>query len=173
LDYAVLFTMFLDGARPPFCTSAILVEAPSAASWTAASPSEARPLVADEPDALPHNAFVVRGTQQIITAFNSGTTDTVSVGVTATNANELVAAQSVHGAAGVSALTLAATGAGTQAAGNGVTQTGSSGGFDIWVKHAQTGTAPSAGQVVIVLEYFAPNDGDCGPVPNGTTAPAC
>jgi hypothetical protein len=50
LDYAVLFTMFLDGARPPFCTSAILVEAPSAASWAAVSPSEARPLVAGDPD---------------------------------------------------------------------------------------------------------------------------
>jgi hypothetical protein len=123
--------------------------------------------------ALPYNAFVVRGTQQIITSFNSGTTDTVSVGVTATNANELVAAQSVHGAAGVSALTLAATGAGTQATGNGSTQTGSDGGFDIWVKYAQTGTAPTAGQAVIVLEYFAPNDGTCTAVPNGTTAPAC
>jgi hypothetical protein len=42
--------MFFDGARPPFCTSAILVEAPSAASWAAVSPSEARPLVADDPD---------------------------------------------------------------------------------------------------------------------------
>jgi hypothetical protein len=123
--------------------------------------------------ALPYNAFVVRGTQQIVTSFNSATTDTVAVGITSTNANELVAAQSVHGAAGVSTLTIAATGAGTQVTGNGATQTGSDGGFDIWVKYAQTGAAPSAGQAVIVLEYFAPNDGTCAPVPIGATAAAC
>jgi hypothetical protein len=41
------------------------------------------------------------------------------------------------------------------------------------VKYAQTGAAPSAGQAVIVLEYFAPNDGTCAPVPIGATAAAC
>ena len=124
--------------------------------------------------ALPYNAFVVRGYQQIIANFNSGTTDTVSLGVTAGNANELVAAQSVHtGAGAVTPLTLAATGSGTQATGAGATQTGTNGGFDIWVRYAQTGSAPTTGQAVIVLEYFAPNDGACGPVPNGTIAAAC
>ena len=124
--------------------------------------------------ALPYNAFVVRGYQQIIANFNSGTTDSVSLGVTAGNANELVAAQSVHtGAGAVTPLTLAATGSGTQATGAGATQTGTNGGFDIWVKYAQTGSPPTTGQAVIVLEYFAPNDGACGPVPNGTIAAAC
>jgi hypothetical protein len=124
--------------------------------------------------ALPYNAFVVRGYQQIVANFNSGTTDTVSVGVTPANANELVAAQSVHaGAGGVTALTLSATGSGTQVTGAGAAQTGSNGGFDVFVKYAQTGSAPTAGQAVIVLEYFAPNDGACTAVPNGATAPAC
>ena len=124
--------------------------------------------------ALPYNAFVVRGYQQIVTNFNSGTTDTLSVGVSPSNANELVAAQSVHaGAGGVTALTLAATGSGTQATGAGTAQTGSNGGFDVWVKYTQTGSAPTAGSAVIVLEYFAPNDGTCTAVPSGASAPAC
>jgi hypothetical protein len=124
--------------------------------------------------ALPYNAFVVRGYQQIVTNFNSGTTDTVSVGVSPGNANELVAAQSVHaGAGGITALTLAATGSGTQATGAGATQSGSNGGFDVWVKYSQTGFLPTAGTAVIVLEYFAPNDGTCTAVPSGASAPAC
>ena len=123
--------------------------------------------------ALPYNAFIVRGYQQIVTSFNSATTDTLAVGISQTSANELVAAQSVHGAAGVSTLTIASTGSGTQVTGNGATQTGADGGFDVWVKYAQTGAAPTTGQAVIVLEYFAPNDGACAPVPTGATAGAC
>ncbi len=124
--------------------------------------------------ALPYNAFVIRGYQQIVTSFNSGTTDTLSIGVTQANANELVAAQSVHGSAGgATALTIVSTNAGTVVTGDGATQTGTNGGFDVWVKYAQTGSAPTAGQAVEVLEYFAPNDGSCAPVPLGATAAAC
>jgi hypothetical protein len=124
--------------------------------------------------AVPYNSFMIRGYQQIITSFNSLSTDTIAIGVTSTNGNELVAAQSVHGASGgATTLTIVSTAAGTVVTGDGATSTGTDGGFDIWVKYAQTGTAPTAGQAVEVLEYFAPNDGSCAPVPLGSTAPAC
>lgn len=124
--------------------------------------------------ALPYNAYVIRATQQIITNFNSQTTDTIALGVSSANANELVAAQSVHtGAGNQSSLTVASAGSGIQVTGNGVAQTGTDGGVDLYVKYAQTGTAPTAGQAIIILEFIPPNDGICSDVPIGSTAPAC
>jgi hypothetical protein len=124
--------------------------------------------------ALPYNSYVIRATQQIITNYNSGTTDTLSLGTTSAGANELVAAQSVHtGAGNQSSLTVASSGSGIQVTGNGVTPTGANGGFDLWVKYAQTGAAPTAGQAIIILEYIAPNDGTCTDVALGATAGAC
>src|SRR5215470_16041517 len=46
---------------------------------------------------VPYNTLILRAAQQIITSFNSGTTDTVALG-TASGGAQLVAAQSVHGA---------------------------------------------------------------------------
>jgi hypothetical protein len=124
--------------------------------------------------ALPYNAYVIRATQQIITNFNSQTTDTLALGISATSANELVAAQTVHSGAGnQSSLTVASAGSGVQVTGNNATQTGADGGFDLYVKYAQTGTAPTAGQAIIILEYIAPNDGTCIDVPMGATFGAC
>lgn len=124
--------------------------------------------------ALPYNSMLLRASQQIVTSFNSGTTDTLAIGITSTSANELVAAQSVHGAAGnPSSLTIVSGNGGVSVLGNSTTQTGADGGFDIYVKYAQTGAAPTAGQAILVLEYIAPNDGDCTTVPMGATAGAC
>lgn len=124
--------------------------------------------------ALPYNAYVIRATQQIITNFNSGSTDTVAIGISSTSANELVAAQSVHSGAGnQSSLTVASGGSGIQVTGNGATPTGTDGGFDLYVKYAQTSTAPTAGQAIIILEYIAPNDGTCVDPALGSTATAC
>jgi hypothetical protein len=117
----------------------------------------------------------MRAYQQIATSFNSLSTDTIAIGVTSANGNELVAAQSVHGAAGgATALTVVSTAAGTVVTGAGATSTATNGsGFDIWVKYAQTGTAPTAGAASYIIEYAAPNDGSCAPVPQGSTAIAC
>lgn len=133
--------------------------------------------------ALPYNAFILRAYQQVTVAFNSTTTDTLSLGVSAANANELVAAQSVHTAANMAALTVVVTSAGlgnngSQASpgitGWNATQTGANGGFDLYVKWVYTTTtAATTGQAIIVLEYIAPNDGTCTQVPMGTTAGAC
>jgi len=123
--------------------------------------------------ALPYNAFVVRAYQQIVTNFNSATTDTVAL-ATASGGGQIVAAQSVHaGAGGATSLTVVAANVGTAATGAGIAQTGGNGGFDVWAVYAQTGAAPSAGKAIYVIEYFGPNDGTCGPVTMGATAVAC
>jgi hypothetical protein len=123
--------------------------------------------------ALPYNAFLLRAWQQIITSFNSATTDTLALATT-TGGGQIVAAQSVHGASGgATALTVLAANVGIAATGNGIAQTGAEGGFDIWAVYAQTGAAPTAGQAVLALEWLAPNDGQCAYVALGATAPAC
>ena len=125
--------------------------------------------------ALPYNAYVIRATQQIITNFNSSSSDTLSVGITAASANELVAAESVHtGAGNQSTLTVASAGSGVQVTGNGATQTGNDGGFDLYVQLVAGATpTATAGQAIIILEYISPNDGSCVDVPMGATSGAC
>lgn len=123
--------------------------------------------------ALPYNAWLTTFRQQIITSFNSGTTDTIGFGL-ASGGVTVVAAQSVHGAAG-DATALSLVHAGITLTGNGVTPTGLDGGFDLFATYAQTGSAPSAGLAVFELEYVAPNDGACTNAPLGSvpTPSAC
>lgn len=126
--------------------------------------------------AVPYNSFIVRAYQQILTSFNSTTTDTIGIGTASGSANQnLVAAQSVHGATGgATALTIVAANAGITVTGNNITATGANGGFDLWVTFVYTGASiATAGQAIIVLEYFAPNDGTCTDVALGQTAAAC
>jgi len=124
--------------------------------------------------ALPYNAFVVRGYIQVPTAFNSTTTDTINIG-TASGGAQLVSAQSTHTAIAGTALTIVAANLGIAATGNGIAATGNDGGFDVWVNMAYTGaSAATQGQAIVILEYFAPNDGSClQNVPFGGTAGAC
>lgn len=122
--------------------------------------------------ALPYNAFVVRAYQQVYTAFNSASTDTLAIGVSKGGA-ELVAAQSVHSTTAGLPLTVVAANLGTAATGNNATATGSNGGFEVYATYAQTGTAPTAGNAVVIVEYIAPNDGSCQTVPLGSTAAGC
>jgi hypothetical protein len=122
---------------------------------------------------LPYNAFVVRAYQQVYTAFNSTTTDTLAIG-TASGGAQLVAAQSVHTQTAGLGLTVVAANLGTVATGDGATQSGGNGGFDVWATLAYTGSSPAtAGSAVVIIEYFAPNDGGCYPVPQGSTAVGC
>ena len=121
--------------------------------------------------ALPYNAWLSTVQQQITTSFNSGSTDTIAIGISSGGA-QIVAAQSVHGAAGdAAALTVIHPGIVTT--GNLATSTGADGGFDVWVTYASGGGAPTAGAAQYVLTYFAPNDGSCAPVPLGSTAGPC
>lgn len=123
--------------------------------------------------ALPYNAFVVRAALQITTACNAATTCTAALG-TASGGAQLLAAQSILAAAGTGVLTpaVAAT-AGIVSTGNNTTASGANGGFDLFATIAQTGTAATAGTVVVVLEYYGPNDGGCTQVPMASTAGPC
>lgn len=125
--------------------------------------------------ALPYNAYVVRASQQVVTAFNSTTTDTIGIGTAAGTGNQnIVAAQTVHAATGGTALTIVAANAGIAATGNGIAQTGANGGFDLYATFVYTGgNIATAGQAIIVLEYFSPNDGTCIDVPQTGSSPAC
>jgi hypothetical protein len=123
--------------------------------------------------ALPYNAFILRGNWFQNTACNAVTTCTMSIGTTSGGA-QIVSAQDIKTAAtGAPALTLVASGAGAQVTGNGATQTGANGGFDLFVTVTFTGAAPSAGSIVFDLEYLGPNDGGCAYVPMNATAVAC
>jgi hypothetical protein len=123
--------------------------------------------------AVPYNTFLLRGNWFQGAACNAATTCTMSIG-TASGGAQLVSAQDIKTAAtGAPALTIVTAGQGAQALGNGIAQTGADLGFDLWVTIAFTGAAPSAGTLVFDLEYLAPNDGACAPVPLGTTATAC
>lgn len=124
--------------------------------------------------ALPYDAFLVRAYQQTTTAFNSGTTDSISIGVTQnSNGTLLIGTSSIFARTTTvqivnsqpGALAIVSSSIGQLATGNNVAQSGAAGGFDIFAQYSQSGTAPTAGQVTLILEYIAPNDGSCITVP--------
>jgi len=123
--------------------------------------------------ALPYNAFVVRAFTQTYSTFTGATTETASFGITSTSANELMAATTILTAGNAVAQTVAAGGLGTTVTGNGTTSTGGNGGFDVFVKLTATVANPTAGAAVGIIEYIAPNDGACSPLPLATTQPGC
>jgi len=120
---------------------------------------------------LPYNAVILRVTANVMTAFNSTTSDGVTLGTTSANANEIVSACSTH-ALGAIACTLVTTPG--NATGNTVAQSGQNGGLDLWIKWtAGTGNTATAGLASLIIEYIMPNDGLCAPVPLGATAAGC
>lgn len=124
---------------------------------------------------LPYNAFVVAISSQIITTFNPTTSATIALG-TSGQATNLMAAFSVFtGASTAAAFVTNAAGAGELVTGAGATATGLNGGFDIYATYTvgAAGSQGTQGQIVYVIQYIAPNDGTCQPVPLGATAPAC
>lgn len=96
---------------------------------------------------LPAGAIII-GTDVIVaTAFNAGTTNTISVGTLGDAATNIVNAQN----AGVAGLTqnVAPTGAalGPLAADK-----------QVYVTYAQTGTAATAGKAYVIIKYVVDND---------------
>lgn len=130
--------------------------------------------------ALPYNAFVVRGYVQVPTACNTGGTTptcTISLG-TASGGAQLVSAQSVATGIAGTAMTIVAANLGIAATGNGITSSGANGGFDLWftlTEGAASGmTEATAGTIIVIVEYFAGNDGGCVVnVPIASSAAAC
>ena len=120
---------------------------------------------------LPYNAAVLRVTAIVYAAFNSTSTDVFTLGTTSANANELVTSGCNIHAIGVVACTVLAGSANNL--GNTATQSGTNGGFDMYLKWTGGGGTPSAGLASIVVEYVMPNDGLCTYVPLTATAAGC
>lgn len=129
--------------------------------------------------AIPAEAFLLRQTQQIITNFNAATTDTIGFGTTTAGSEIKAPATVASGAGAISSPAFVANSSGillstTVTTGVGKTQTGTNGGYDLYVNYAYTGaTVATAGELVWVLEYAAPNDGDCIATPMGALPAAC
>jgi hypothetical protein len=123
--------------------------------------------------AVPYNSYILLGSAQVLTtaAGNGVTAFTASIG-TASGGAQIVANQAILTAGNAAPLTLV-NGGGETATGNGATQTGANGGFDLWVTLTATTGFPTTGLAVLILEYIAPNDGDCVAVPLGGGAAGC
>lgn len=110
--------------------------------------------------AIPQGAYIVNMRCYVTTAFNAGTTNVLAIGTTAAGSDIL--------AGGVTANTNcnpASTGqqplGAAAGVGLGVTNgaaTGSTGGFDLFVRYTQTGTAATTGQVTYVIDFVPNND---------------
>lgn len=105
---------------------------------------------------LPPNSYIYAIDAYVNTAFNAATTNVITIGTTKANANEIVGS-GISGAplaTGVLHLT-SATGLGTA-----VTMGGTwlNLNMPLFVKYAQTGTAATTGQIVIVIAYMPNND---------------
>lgn len=101
------------------------------------------------PAALPAGSIITQVIVDVVTAFNAGTTNVLTVGTQSGTANDIVTAGDVNeGAAGVNNVTTSAA----------IGYIGSSA-IDLFIKYAQTGTAATAGAAHIVVCYIPDNDG--------------
>lgn len=97
---------------------------------------------------LPKAAAITDVQVEIVTVFNAVTTNVLTVGTTAANANEIVNSADVNEAAtGVTKV--------TRGLGQSLTLSADTG---LWAKYTQTGTAATAGQAVITIQYIPNND---------------
>jgi len=96
---------------------------------------------------LPAGAIIIGTDVQVVTAFNAGTTNTLSVGTVGDTGTDIINAQSVS-AAGLTQ-NVAPTGAalGPLAADK-----------QVVASYAQTGTAATAGQAIVIVKYIPNND---------------
>lgn len=110
--------------------------------------------------ALPQGAYIISVRCFVTTAFNAATTNSLTIGTTATGSDVLAAGTTagtncVAGTAGEQAITAAAGLGVTPFVG---TPTGSNGGFDLYARYTQTGTAATAGKVTFIINYVPDND---------------
>lgn len=94
-------------------------------------------------NSIPLGAFITSVKVEIVTAFNAVTTNTMTVGQNSTSYNDIVAASDVDETA--LGVTEVARGWGRRLAATAA--------ITPYVKYVQTGTAATAGQAIIVIEY--------------------
>jgi hypothetical protein len=124
---------------------------------------------------LPYNAFLVAISKQIITTFNPTTSATVALGTTGQGTDIMAAFNVFTGQATTAVYDTGFASAGEAVTGNGATSTGAAGGFDVFATYTvgAAGSQGTQGQVIMIIQYIAPNDGICTPVPAGGTGVAC
>lgn len=110
--------------------------------------------------AIPQGAYITGVRCYVTTAFNAATTNSLTIGTTATGSDILAAGTTagtncVAGTTGNQNMTSAAGLGLAVAAGS---PTGSNGGFDLFVRYTQSGTAATAGQVTFLVDYVANDD---------------
>lgn len=139
--------------------------------------------------ALPYNAWLTAIRYNVRTVFNPTTSATISLGtgtVAAGTSANIQAAQNVFTGVTLGAVGYVACGTscgaigtfagiGMAATGSGATPTGVDGGFEVYVLYTTgaNGSQGTTGHVDYVIEYIGPNDGQCAPVPLGSTAVSC
>lgn len=108
---------------------------------------------------LPPGAFITRVQVEVSTAFNATSTNVLTVGTSAANANEIVAAADLNeGAIGITEVTRAYGTTLTGGPGIGANAPAQTSEVDLYVKYTQTGTAASAGVATIVIQFVSNND---------------
>jgi hypothetical protein len=112
--------------------------------------------------ALPAGAYITGIRCYVTTAFNAATTNSILLGTTAAGA-QLLAGGVTAGTNCVAATTgnqsmTAAPGLGLSVTGKQFTPTGSTGAWDLFVTYTQTGTAATAGQVTIIIDFVGDDD---------------
>ena len=95
-------------------------------------------------ESLPMGAFIISVTVEIVTAFNAGTTNVLTIGTNGpANYNNIVASGDVT--PGTPGVTQPTRGLGRSLAAAAETP--------VFAKYTQTGTAATQGQAVVVIEY--------------------
>src|SRR5579859_5121248 len=101
-------------------------------------------------NALPAGAFITKVLVEIVTAFNAGTTNPITVGTNSTTYNNLIAStDNTPGTPGVYFVASGTTKLGRAFAAAGDTA--------VYGTYIPTGTAATTGQAVIVIEYEGGN----------------
>ena len=106
--------------------------------------------------ALPKGSYILSIDAYTTTAFNAGTTNPITIGVTLASSNEIVASGITNTSATTTHLTTAA-GLGTGVTNN-ATYQNTYGDIPLYALYAPTGTAASAGSVTIVIAFVPNND---------------
>jgi len=94
-------------------------------------------------ESLPAGAFIISVTIEIVTAFNAGTTNVLTIGTNATTYNNVVASGDVT--LGTPSVAQPTRGLGRALA--------NAGEPPVFAKYTQTGAAATTGQAVVVIEY--------------------
>jgi hypothetical protein len=124
--------------------------------------SDANLLAGYKFGAIPPGTFITSIKCYVTTVFNAATTNPIQIGSTQAGA-DILAGGAVAGTncvtstLGFQSIT-AAAGLGMSVAAP-ATPTGSTGGFDLWVKYIPTGGGQTTGSVTFVIEYAPNNDG--------------